>query len=208
MDGSTLLLNTAYLVLVASTLTRTLVWLRGLLVLGAVGFVTYGIVTANPTIATWNAITGSLHAVQLVRYIRARQAVALTLDDRHWHQALFPDLNPFNFYLLWSAGEEVHVTDEQLTTVGRHHGHVSLILEGTVEVTESGARPIRLVPGQLVGEMSYVSGNAARRDARAVGEVRLRQWDQERLDTLQHVDPAAGRAMSQFIQRDLASKVL
>jgi hypothetical protein len=207
MDGSTLLLNAAYLVLVASTLTRTLVWLRGLLVLGAIGFVSYGIVTSNPTIATWNAITGSLHAVQLVRYVRARRSVALTLDDRHWHQALFPDLNAFDFYLLWSAGEEVHHTDEQLTVAGKHHGRVSLILEGSVEVVGDGIAPVHLGPGTLIGEMSYVSGEAATRDARAIGEVRLREWDQERLDTLQHVDPTAGRAMNRFIQRDLASKL-
>jgi len=84
---------------------------------------------------------------------------------------------------------------------------VALILDGVVEVDRGSEPSVRLGPGTLVGEMSFVVGGAASAAARAVGHVRLREWQHERLETLEVLNPAASRALHRFIQRDLVAKV-
>jgi hypothetical protein len=75
MDEAIIILNTAYLVLVASTFTRNVLSLRMALMIGAAGFIVYGFVVGNTTVMIWNSVTGSLHALQLYRYVSARRAV-------------------------------------------------------------------------------------------------------------------------------------
>jgi len=207
MDEAIIILNSAYLVLVASTFTRNVLSLRIALMVGAAGFVLYGVVTENLTVAAWNSVTGGLHSIQLVRYVAARRAVELTEDDETWRDRLFPDLDRFDFYTLWSMGEEFRLTDMVLAEAGDDHNRVAVVLAGHVEVRSGDDVVATLGQGAMLGEMSYVSGLPANRDVFAVGEVRLRVWDQPRVRALDQLNPRAGRAFNAFVQRDLASKL-
>jgi hypothetical protein len=207
MGDGVLILNLAYLVLVASTFTRTVLSLRVALLLGAFGFVIYGLVASVYTVAVWNSVTGTLHSIQLYRYVSARRAVELTADDEFWHSELFASLDRFDFYSLWSMGEESHRSDARLVTAGEQHDRVAIVLEGDVEIRNGSQHVASLSRGSLIGEMSYIRGVPANSDVFAVGDVRLRVWDQQRLRALDQLNPPAGRAFSELIQRDLATKL-
>ena len=207
MDEAVLILNAAYLVLVASTFTRTVLSLRIALMAGAFGFVIYGVVASIITVVVWNSVTGTLHSIQLYRYVSARRAVRLTPDDERWHTELFAGLDRFDFYSLWSMGEEFRLSDLKWAAAGEEHNRVAIVLEGDVEVRNDSQLVASLGRGSLIGEMSYVRGGPANSDVFAVGDVRLRVWDQQRLRALDQLNPPAGRAFSELIQRDLATKL-
>ena len=207
MDESAVILNIAYLVLVASAFTRAVLSPRIALMIGAAGFIVYGVVASIATVIVWNAVTGSLHALQLYRYVSARRAVHLTDDDERWRERLFPGLDRFDFYSLWSMGEESQSSDRRLVAMGDDHNRVAVVLKGRVEVRSEDAVIAELGEGALFGEMSFVRGLPANSDVHAVGEVRLRVWDQDRLRALDQLNPAAGRAFGEFVQRDLATKL-
>ncbi len=208
MSGTTLLLNIAYIILVTATFFRTVLKLRIGLIVAALGFITYGIVSGTASIAIWNSVTGSLHLFQVMKHLRARRAVEISVEDELLRKKWFPELDRFDFFSIWSLGESVLVANSQLTTEGDHPDAVSLVIEGVVEVRSSGTKLGVVEPGALLGEMSFLSGDGATADAYAVGAVRLRRWPNERLTALQHLNPEAAKAFHAFISLDLRRKLL
>lgn len=207
MALSTLVINIAYIALFASTFTRRLVWLRAFLIAGSVAFITFGIMVGNWSMVGWNIVTGSLHARQLVLYVLSRRRLSLTAEDEVVRRTLFPDLDAFDFSSLWSMGETVRYVDELMTVRGETHGRVGVVLDGTVRIERPADADVELTSGALVGELTYVRGGAATADARAIGTVTLREWPHDRLATLDQLNPAAGRALHRFLERDIAAKV-
>ena len=78
MSLAVVVLNAAYVALLASTFTRTITRLRAMLVLAAVAFVIYGLVEDIPSMVGWNIAIGSMHAWRIVRDYRQQKLVSLT----------------------------------------------------------------------------------------------------------------------------------
>ncbi len=207
MDGSTVILNVAYTILLVSTFTRTILWLRAVLICSSTAFVVYGIASGITSVAIWNALAGVLHVYQLVTYLRARRAVTVTPEDAQVHAEHFSHLDRFDFATMWSVGDTRTFQNEQMTTRGQPQDWTALILDGRVEVRRNGSVLAVLGRGDLVGELSYVSGRPASADTHAVGPVRVRSWQQAQLRTLDALNPGAGRAFHRYLLNDLAHKV-
>ncbi len=207
MSTTTILLNLAYFALVSSTMFRAVLWLRLALLTGAILFVIYGISVGLTSIAVWNTLIATLHAIQLRRYLLARRGISLSEEDERLRATLFPGLDRFDFFSLWSMGESLTFIDTLLTAEGTQHDTVMLVLDGTVEVRRGASVLNQLGHGSLVGEMSFLSGRFASADSYALGEVRVRLWPHGRLEALDQLNPAAARALHEFIARDLANKL-
>lgn len=204
---STVIINLAYVALLSSTFTRRILWLRTFLIVGAIGFITHGFITRNWSMVSWNLATSLLHSFQLTKYVLARRATALTHDDEEHRRRLFPDLDSFDFASLWSMGESVSYENEPVIVRDEAHGRMRVVLDGIVDVYRPDAEPVRLGPGSLVGEMTFVAGGTATAECRAVGTVTMREWPHERLATLDQLNPVAARALHAFLQRDLVAKL-
>jgi Cyclic nucleotide-binding domain len=207
MSLSTLVINVAYMSLLASTLTRSVPRLRVFLIAAAVCFVVFGLMVGNWSIVGWNTLIGLMNGRQLVGHLRARHQTALSASDDAFRRRWFAELDPFDFASLWSMGEDAESCDERMIRAGAANDTTALVIEGTVDVHRNG-QVTRLGAGSLVGEISFVAGTPATADVDAVGSVRVRQWSHERLRTLDQLNPAASRAFHRFIERDLTRKVL
>ena len=206
MSTASVLINLAYVALLGSAFTRTLTWLRILLTLGSGLFVIYGIIEDIPSIIVWNTIIGLFHGMHVLRDERARRAVRLTDEEAAIRDELFGDLDDFDFNVVWSLGDPLEVTDDVLVDEGSHPDDVTVVLDGAVRISRGGDEIARLERGALVGEMSFVSGEAARASAIADGRVQLHRWDQRDLATLAQLNPAGARAFDALVSRDLAAK--
>lgn len=207
MELSTIIINVAYVSLFASTFTRTIPRLRMFLVGAAICFIVFGSIVGNWSMVAWNVLTGILNSRQLILHARRRRALVLSAEDESSRKRWFGDLDAFDFASLWSMGEDVDVKDERIVEAGHQHASTSLILDGVIEV-QRGGTTVTLGAGALIGEMSLVSGAPATADVDAVGPVRLRQWSDQRLHTLDTLNPRAGRAFHRFVEKDLTIKVL
>lgn len=206
MTLSVLVLNAAYVALMASTFTRRLAPLRAMLVLAALAFVVYGIVEDIPSMVLWNIAIGGMHAFRILRDYREQNAVELTDGEVALRDEFFPGLGDFDFHILWGMGEDHHCHDQVLIEYGTMPQTVGLVLAGTVVVERDGTAFRGLRRGALVGEMSYVSGTVADVDVVAQGDVTLRRWDHRQLASLDHVHPSSGRAFKDLLSRDLVNK--
>jgi len=208
MSIAVLVLNAAYVALLASTLTRTLTWLRVMLILASVAFVVFGILEDIRAMIMWNIAIGCMHLFHVVRDYRQQKSVSLTSEERSDRDQFFPGLNDFDFHLLWCMSSEARFDDDLLIHAGELPEMVSLVLDGTAIVEDAHGEILRgLRRGALIGEMSFVSGQPAEVEVRARGGVLVRQWDHRQLASLDQLHPASARAFRELLSRDLAAKV-
>lgn len=198
-------LNLAYVALVGATFTRTLDRLRGLLICGAICFVLYGLAADVASIVLWNIAIGGLHTFRAVRDALARRSVTLADDERRVRDELLPAVSDYDFYLLWSMGAERTYDNTTVIARGSVPDTVRLILGGAVRIEGDAVAKI-LRRGALLGEMSFVSGDAAIVDAVAVDLVTVREWEQRDLTALAQSHPPSAQAFQRLLERDLVAK--
>ncbi len=206
--SATFVLNLAYFMLVSSTFTRRILWLRGALVVAGVTFVIYGFMADNWTMIFWNSVTSVLHAAQGFRFIKSQRSVQLAPGDEEIRETWFSTLGPFDFQSLWTMGETVEYADGTLAVEGQPQTMMVLVLDGSATVDVEGREVGLLQRGDLVGEMSFLSGTPASATVIPQGTVRVREWDQARLRTLDHLNPSAATAVRRLIQENLADKLI
>lgn len=201
------ILNLAYIALLGSTFTRQLVWLRTMLVLAAIAFIAYGSIESIRSMVIWNILIGSMHLFRIARDYRQQRSVGLTDAERVLRDEFFPGLGDFDFNLLWCMGSRRdYAADELLIGKESQPDTVSLIMDGTAVIERDGVVTRGIRRGGLLGEMSFVSGQAADVDVRARGHVVVQQWEQRQLASMDQVHPASARAFRSLMSRDLVAK--
>jgi CRP-like cAMP-binding protein len=208
VNSATLVLNVAYAVLVGSTFTRRILWLRIALVIAGAMFVLYGVISDNWTMIFWNSVTSVLHARQAIRYVESQRDVTLSPEDAAIHATWFADVEPFDFQTLWTMGETRQYREEALAREGCEQSRLMLILDGSAVVNANGRDIGVLEQGDLVGEMSFISGAPATATVVPQDLVVVREWDQSRLHALDHLNPSAATALRKCIQVNLTEKLL
>lgn len=207
MDLAVVVLNIAYAIYMSSSLFKDIVGLRVTLILTSIAFVAYGIVDDSLSIILWNIGFGLAHSIQLARHFNDRRQVQLSDESRRFQESLFPELDDYDFFVLWSLGQDQAFSDSVLIEEHAKVDVLMLLRSGSVTVERSGQFISTLGPGQLVGEMSFVTGNTAAGTVRAVGAVQVRAWPQSQLRALELLNPSAHSAIQQAIGRSLTRKV-
>lgn len=206
MAVETVILNVAYVALLASTFTRTVTRLRLLLIAGGVCFIAFGVAIDNVSMVVWNIVTTSLHTYRVIKEEAAKRSVTLTADEAALHQELFPNLSAFDFNLLWRLGRTVEHAHGPIIAAGQTPDFVALVLSGYAEIWKRDERIRVLQRGALLGEMSFASGLPAAVEVRAHGQLVVHEWKQQDLRSLDQLRPAAARAIRDYVSGDLAAK--
>jgi len=206
MTLAVVILNAAYVALLGSTFTRTVVRLRAMLVLAAVAFIVFGIIESIPSMVAWNVAIGSMNVFRIARDFRQQRSVTLTSEEASARDEFFPELGDFDFHLMWCMGKPVAYDNQTLIQQGTLPDTVSLVLEGTATIENDGVVSRGIRRGGLLGEMSFVSGQPADVDVVARGPLVVRQWDQRHLASLDQVHPASAKAFRQLLSQDLVAK--
>lgn len=207
MSLAVILINGAYVVLLGSTFTRTLNWLRLALISGSVLFIAYGLLEGIRSMVIWNLVTGTLHTTRIIKDLRARRSVALTAEEAVIRDQSFPGLDDFDFNALWSLGRPYNADGTAFIEQGSSPDHVMLLMTGQVRVERDGGVIGTLGRGSLVGEMSFASGDPANASVIADGPVSMHGWTQRDLGMLAQLNPASARAFDGLMARDLTAKV-
>ena len=201
------ILNMAYVALLAAAFTTTLGRLRVLLIVGACCFLIFGLATEIWSMVAWNVAIGGLHAFRMARDFRVQRSVDLTAEESVMRDRLSPAVSDFDFHMFWAMGTEVLYNNRRVIARGSCPPIVSLICNGEVEVRdESGSTIATLGPGSLIGEMSFVSAQPSTADVFALGVVAAREWDQRKLRSLEQTHSPSARAFQRLISRDLIAK--
>ncbi len=203
----TLLLNLAYTFYVAASLMPSGLKLRLGLIAQSIAFMTWAVATGTPTTLVWNILFVSVNIYQAIRIVR-RNAVTLGAEEESIRTAIFPNLSKRDFLQLWAAGRgDDAPVGERLCTEGSPNRDLFLLTSGELLVTtRAGLRRTRRSTC-FIGEMSFLSGEAASADVVAATPIRFRQWNQDDLRALNLLNAECSKALQDAMALDVTRKL-
>jgi CRP-like cAMP-binding protein len=134
--------------------------------------------------------------------------VRLRPDELRLYQLAFRRLTEREFAELLAVGDWREVpAGERLVHCGEALDQLIVLASGRVRVEAHGKTLADLRAGSLVGEMSYVTGQAPNADVVAIEPTRTLSWRDEVLRRVLGTNAKLRAAMQQVIGEDLVAKL-
>lgn len=152
-----------YLLLVAAMLPSRLARVRiGVAAAALVGILGSGVFSFQPAALFWNSLLLLVNLVLLLQFMRSNAAVRFTPEEEPMLEALLHGLpraraRHFLDQGFWLTGQP----GEALIREGEPVTHLFYIAEGEAAVTSGGKQVAMVGPGDLVGEVTVLSGETA-----------------------------------------------
>lgn len=164
-----------YLLLVVAMLPARLVRVRiGVAASAIAGILASGLFGFQPAALFWNVALLLVNLVLLLQFARSNAAVRFTPDEEPMLGALLSGLPRARarhfldqgFWLIGQAGEALIREGEAVT-------HLFYIADGAAKVTSDGKQVGRLGAGDLIGEVTVLSGEKASATVTLDGAARM-----------------------------------
>ena len=209
------MLDTGYLVhiamlgYVAGFLFKDQIALRLLVLAGTAFYIAYYFF--HPAEPLWGAIYASLmiiaaNLIGLMRLIYSRIPLSIRPEHEPIRKAL-PGLEPGEFRTLMRQGAlKRAATDLRLTEENVPLSDLYFIIEGEPMGQKDGV-PFKIQPGEFVGEVAFMLGDAASATVTLPAGGLYMRWDTPKLRRLIDDRPQLARAFEALIGRDMARKV-
>lgn len=198
-----------YFLLIASMLMRRMVTLRLLAVASGLAKIVYrAVFVLDPVSVLWETIFVIVNVIQLliIWYYEYHHR----FDDEHQHFAdNMPDTVDRSAIkrLLDLADLERYDPGKVLTVEGEKVTQLVYIADGIVKV-ERAERVVAICgPGDYIGELSFLSGNAATATATVVKPTRALVFDQAKLTAAIGADAQLRRTLDSALNKNLAGKL-
>jgi CRP/FNR family transcriptional regulator, cyclic AMP receptor protein len=152
-----------YLLLVAAMLPARLVRVRiGVIAAALAGILASGVFSFQPAGLFWNIMLLLVNAVLLLQFLRNNAAVRFTADEEPMLSALLSGLpraraRHFLDQGFWLTGQP----GETLIREGEAVTHLFYLADGEAQVSSAGKPVGRCGPGDLIGEVTVLSGDTA-----------------------------------------------
>ena len=207
MDTAQILINLGYIFMLAALAVRDILWLRSLLFSAQVSLFSYGIFTDNTPVIFWNALFFLINGYQVIRLIRQRRPIDLPEDLVDLYENIFSSMRRREFLYFWQMGNLHQVVHKKLIGRGEPQKDLLLILSGELQVKNKGKLIASLTRGNFVAEMSFLTGEPATADVFAVDEVSYISWNQNKLHSLEQLNPDLLIKIQNILGKDLTSKL-
>jgi len=192
---------------------RDVFWLRCLSIAGSLTQIIYELNAEHGRMITvgWHTIFICIHLYRIMRMVLGERAVKFTADERELYGTLFRNFTKLEFMKLMRAGQWKMAEPDSETAVlareGRTLDSVMLIFHGMADVQVGGKTVAQLRDGQLIGEMSFLTGEPASATVVATQPTRYLAWKKDDLRMLRTRNPSLRFAMDAVIGTDLSRKL-
>ncbi|MBT8048216.1 MAG: cyclic nucleotide-binding domain-containing protein [Xanthomonadales bacterium] len=187
LTDSTVIFFVANSLYVISYMLTSMVWLRLLAIIAAVSTVPYFYFQVEPLWSAlfWQGCFLLVNLVNLLILLYHMRATQFDPDEQQAFQLRFSDLKPHEARPIFKHADRISPAAESLLlSEGEPNESLYLILEGECRVRKGGREVAVLRPGQFVGEISFISGEAVSADVVSSGETRLMVWNRKKLEPL------------------------
>ena len=99
------------------------------------------------------------------------------------------------------------ITDNYIVREGKHISQLYFILIGSVDVVKDGTNIARLSKGSFIAEMSFLTGEKATADIFAQNTVKYISWNQDKLKSLELLNPELLIKIQNILGKDLVTKI-
>jgi CRP-like cAMP-binding protein len=201
----------AFVLILVSFLVRDIVLLRTISVAASLASITYNyLAPASPLwlVIGWNLVFMSVNGVQIALLLRERRGVEFTEQEQEIYETNFKRLSPVEFLrVLRIARWEDANSGDTLVRSGQKDADVMLIYSGRAHVEKNGQKLTELRGGDFVGEMGFLTGQAAAARVVTSEPTRLLRWDRGALRKLLDRNPSMRNALQAELSDDMARKL-
>jgi CRP-like cAMP-binding protein len=205
-----LLVHFSNILLLVSYSVRDILWLRWFAVAAALTNIPYFLIQGTilwPPVL-WAMVFTAINLFQIARIYLERRPVVLSRDEQTLYDLSFKTLRPREFVSLLLAGEwKEAAPGDQLLTAGERADSICIPISGSVEVQRQGRRLADLKPGDLIGTVLALTGDASQVDARFSGPGRYMSWPLQSLREFLDKRPDLRVMLQGLVNRDLARKL-
>jgi predicted Rdx family selenoprotein len=205
---STIILHLSYLLLVAASLIRSILWLRLLAVASGITAVIYDMGIHEYSMVAWEGTFALVNIVQIGILIYERRRAQLTPEEDALRKRMFDQLSVVDFHRLIRTGTWVSTGEgEILTQQGQPVARIVLVTDGATEVRVDGQIVAYCRQGDFIGEMAFVSGNNASATVVTIAPTRYLMWRFTDLRTLIQKYPDIRTALQSVFNQNLIEKL-
>ena len=205
---SSIILHLSYLLLVAASLVRAILWLRLFAIASGVTAVIYDMGIDEYSMVAWEAAFALVNAVQVGILIYERRMARLTPEEDALRKRMFSHLSIVDFHRLIRTGTWVSTGEgEVLTRQGQPVVRIVLVTDGATEVKVDSEVVAYCRQGDFVGEMAFVSGNNASATVETIAPTRYLMWRFTDLKQLIEKYPDIRTALQSVFNQNLIEKL-
>ena len=181
-----ILLNCAYIIVLAAYMAKKMVWLRLLTITGNILVLPYFLYFIEPPLWNsigWACIYISINLVMLFYLYLESRPIELSDLEQNIYNMTFKSLEPRVFKKLIDHGsfEELQ-PDVSLVTRDSELDSLMYVVEGEAEVVLRHGEELIIPTGGFIGEQSYITGEKTSADVKTGKEAaKIIRWNSEAL---------------------------
>ena len=201
--------NASYVLLILSMAMRRMFMLRVLAILSGIAGIAYDVIWLSDPVGTfWETCFTLTNIIQWLLLVREDRKLRLTQEEKVLWEKYFPDLQSTECKQLFLASKKVvGRAGDMLIKQGEPVSHIYIVLAGVVDIKLAGTKVSECGPGDLLGEMSFLTGDPATADSQLASDAQLLRVEQENLSTLIRSSDELGHSINKLISRNLVNKL-
>ena len=202
--------HVSYVLIALSYWMTNVFWLRVIAVIGLIFEIVYFRMSSGDmhTGVGWDAIFIVINLYQIFRLVFDERRLRYMKELHLLSQGAFASLSREQLAQLVKVGSwRTLEPGTQVTREGEPVKDLVLICDGQMVVESQGRTITHLHGGSLVGELAFVSGNAASATVTAQRVTRAFVLEMEKLRKVVRVDDLVASAVDRVVGRDLAAKL-
>ena len=195
LNNHILFLNIAYGIVTLGLIIQDILWLRSLFVCAEAFMITYGVLTNNTSIVTWNLLFMVINLVRILRLLLEQKNIDIPLRGKGVYNKLFYEMSKREFVFFWNIGNIVTYDDSSfLLQQNMPQDNLTIILSGEVSMyknieTKLEKKVIYLHKNDFVGELSFITREPSSLNFMANNKVECIVWSMEKLESLKSLNP-------------------
>jgi hypothetical protein len=156
----------------------------------------------------WDIVFIAINAYQLYQLVKDRYTLRLPEADRELLRSVMKGLNDFQIARLLSVGDFVDVAPGTvLATEQRDLERLVFMCSGMAKVTIGGREIAKLIPGNFVGEVAFLTGKPATATVIAETDLRTVSFPKDKLNEFMAGESEVAGLIYQLLGRELAAKM-
>jgi len=165
-------------------LLRNILWLRILLVIASCIYIFSGISLGITSMVGWNSAYLAINLYHVSILLLDKITISLPEETVEMYHQYFSALSTREFKRLVMTNKFCSFRDSIIIQKTEVTDKLFIVLTGKVNIVSSGSVIATLNAGDMIGEMSFISKQAASADAVALGKVECAFWTHDDLQKL------------------------
>ncbi len=210
LTDSTVIFFIANTLYVISYMLTSMIWLRILAIIAAASTFPYFYFQAEPLWSAlfWQSCFLLVNLVNLLVLLFSMRATHFDDDEQKAFEIKFSELKPHEARPIFRYADRISIpAGTALLQEGVRNEVLFLILDGKCSVLKNGVEIAALLPGQFVGELSFLSGQVVSADVVAREQTKLMCWDKKKLAPLFRKHALYESYFSSLCGMDVADKL-